>query len=149
MRQLCGVGKSPSSSITEIASQRHITDCATEELKLDGYRALAIKSSGKVSLRSRNDNDFNSRYPGIVNALAPMPDDTVIDGEVVALDKNGRPSFNALQNYGSASSPLHFFIFDLLVLQGRDVMGDQLTARRQLIEQHVLPKLSDPVLFSA
>jgi ATP-dependent DNA ligase len=63
------------------------------ELKLDGYRALAIKSSGKVRLRSRNDNDFNSRYPGIVNALAPMPDDTVIDGEVVALDeKAGRHS---------------------------------------------------------
>jgi len=77
-----------------------------------------------------------------------MPDDTVIDGEVVALDKNGRPSFNALQNYGSASSPLHFFIFDLLVLQGRDVMGDQLTARRQLIEQHVLPKLADPIRSS-
>jgi len=56
------------------------------ELKLDGYRALAIKSSGKVSLRSRNDNDFSSRYPGIVRALGPMPDDTVIDGEVVALD---------------------------------------------------------------
>ena len=46
------------------------------ELKLDGYRALAIKASGKVQLRSRNDNDFNSRYPGIVKALAPMPDDT-------------------------------------------------------------------------
>lgn len=118
------------------------------ELKLDGYRALAIKSSGKVYLRSRNDNDFNSRYPGIVDALASMPDETVIDGEVVALDEKGRPSFNALQNYGSASSPLHFFIFDLLVLQGRDVMGDQLTARRQLIEQHVLPSLADPIRYS-
>jgi hypothetical protein len=47
------------------------------ELKLDGYRALAIKSGGKVNLRSRNDNDFNARYLGIVKALAPMPDDTV------------------------------------------------------------------------
>jgi bifunctional non-homologous end joining protein LigD len=118
------------------------------ELKLDGYRALAIKSSGKVSLRSRNDNDFNSRYPGIVNALAPMPDDTVIDGEVVALDENGRPSFNALQNYGSGPSPLHFFIFDILVLDGRDVMGEQLTTRRELIEKQVLPKLADPIRYS-
>ena len=56
------------------------------EIKLDGFRALAMKSGGKVQLRSRNDNDFNVRYPGIVKALARMPDETVIDGEVVALD---------------------------------------------------------------
>jgi ATP-dependent DNA ligase len=56
------------------------------ELKLDGYRCLAIKTGGTVQLRSRNDNDFNSRYPGIVKALASMPDETVIDGQVVALD---------------------------------------------------------------
>src|ERR1700681_2080059 len=59
------------------------------ELKLDGYRALAIKSGGKVRLRSRNDNDFNARYPAIVKALAAMPEDSVIDGEVVALDGEG------------------------------------------------------------
>src|SRR5580704_6745 len=91
------------------------------ELKLDGYRALAIKGGGTVHLRSRSDNDFNARYPGIVKALASMPDETVIDGEVVALDAEGRPSFNTLQNYGSSGVPLHFFIFDLLVLGGRDI----------------------------
>jgi ATP-dependent DNA ligase len=89
-------------------------------IKFDGYRALAIKSRGKVQLRSRNDNDFSSRYLGIVKALAAMPDETVIDGEVVALDEDGRPSFNLLLNYGSAGAPLHFFIFDVLVLKGRD-----------------------------
>ena len=114
------------------------------ELKLDGYRALAIKSGGKVQLRSRNDNDFNLRYPGIVKALAPMPDETVIDGEVVALDEHGRPSFNTLQNHGSAGVPLHFFIFDLLMLDGRDVMAEPLLKRRELIEKHVLPKLAEP-----
>jgi bifunctional non-homologous end joining protein LigD len=56
------------------------------ELKLDGYRAVAFKSAGKPHLRSRNDNDFNQRYPAIVQALVHLPDETVIDGEVVALD---------------------------------------------------------------
>jgi bifunctional non-homologous end joining protein LigD len=50
------------------------------------YRALAIKTGGKVQLRSRNNNDFSDRYPLIVKALAAMPDETVIDGEVVAFD---------------------------------------------------------------
>ena len=118
------------------------------ELKLDGYRALAIKTAGKVHLRSRNDNDFNARYPGIVTALSAMPDETVLDGEVVALDAEGRPSFNTLQNYGSAGAPLHFFIFDLLVLKGKEVMGEPLAKRRALIEKHVLPKLADPIRYS-
>jgi bifunctional non-homologous end joining protein LigD len=118
------------------------------ELKFDGYRALATKTGGKVHLRSRNDNDFNARYPGIVEALATMPDNTVIDGEVVALDGEGRPSFNMLQNYGSAGAPLHFFIFDVLVLKGRDVMGEPLVKRRELIEEQVLPTLADPIRYS-
>jgi len=50
------------------------------ELKLDGYRALAIKSGGKVQLRSRNDNNFNSRYAGLVKALASMPDESATSG---------------------------------------------------------------------
>ena len=118
------------------------------ELKLDGYRALAVKSGGKVRLRSRNDNDFNGRYSGIVKALTSMPDETVIDGEVVALDGDGRPSFNTLQNYGSSGAPLHFFIFDLLILRGRDVMGEPLMRRRDLIEEHVLPELAEPIRYS-
>jgi ATP-dependent DNA ligase len=56
------------------------------ELKLDGYRALAIKAGGKVQLRSRNNNEFTLRYPEIVNGLKATPDETVIDGEVVAFD---------------------------------------------------------------
>ena len=54
------------------------------EVKLDGYRALAIKTGGRVQLRSRNDNDFTRRYPAVVSALAGLPDETVIDGEIVA-----------------------------------------------------------------
>jgi bifunctional non-homologous end joining protein LigD len=118
------------------------------ELKLDGYRALAIKAAGKVQLRSRNDNDFGARYRSIVGALADMPDQTVLDGEVVALDEGGRPSFNKLQNFASARAPLHFFIFDVLILMGRNVMNEPLIKRRELIEEHVLPTLADPIRYS-
>ena len=118
------------------------------ELKFDGYRAIAIKSGGRIQLRSRNDNDFTLRYPGIAKALAAMPDETVIDGEVVALDEHGKPSFNTLQNYGSAGAPLHFFIFDVLILKGQDVMGEPLIKRRKLLEEHILPYLSEPIRYS-
>jgi ATP-dependent DNA ligase len=79
----------------------------THELKLDGYRALGIKAGHEVRLRSRNDKDFNRKYPAIAKALATLPDDTVIDGEVVALDADGRPSFNALQN-GAAEAAIFY-----------------------------------------
>lgn len=118
------------------------------EIKLDGYRALAIKSAGGVQLRSRNDNDFSARYSAIVTALATLPDETVIDGEVVAVDGDGKPSFNALQNYDPARSPLFFYIFDLLVLSGREVMAEPLSFRRSLLERKILPKLADPIRYS-
>src|ERR1044072_2844606 len=92
------------------------------EIKFDGYRVLAIKSGGKIQIRSRNDTDFSARYPAITAALRALPNETVIDGEVVALDKEGRPSFNLLQNYGNSQSPLIYYVFDLLILAGKDVM---------------------------
>jgi bifunctional non-homologous end joining protein LigD len=77
-----------------------------------------------------------------------LPDETVIDGEVVALDESGKPSFNTLQNYGSAGAPLHFYVFDVLILAGRDVTVEPLCKRRELLEQLVLTKLSEPILYS-
>jgi ATP-dependent DNA ligase len=73
-------------------AERHITCNATEELKLDGYRAVAAKTAGRVKVCSRNENDFGQKYPAIAAALATLPDDTVVDGEIVALDPEGRPS---------------------------------------------------------
>jgi bifunctional non-homologous end joining protein LigD len=121
----------------------------TYEVKLDGYRALAIKSNGRVLLRSRNNNDFNGKYPGIVAALGALPGETVVDGEVVALDTAGRPSFKLLQNAGSSKLVLVYYVFDLLVLAGRNVMAEPLSERRHLLKRHVLPKLSEPIRESA
>jgi bifunctional non-homologous end joining protein LigD len=118
------------------------------ELKLDGYRAIAFKRGRTVHLRSRNDNDFASRYPAVVAALATLPDNTVIDGEIVAFDEDGRPSFNALQNYGASAAPVVYYVFDVMVLAGRDVMREPLEKRRTLLERQVLPKLTDPVRYA-
>ena len=63
-------------------------------------------------------------------------------------DTDGKPSFNLLQNYGSVGAPLHFFIFDLLVLKGKDVMAEPLKKRRELLEQHLLPKMAEPIRYS-
>jgi bifunctional non-homologous end joining protein LigD len=118
------------------------------ELKLDGYRAIGFRNTGKAQLRSRNNKDFTTRYPAIAKALQQLPAETVIDGEVVALDRSGRPSFNALQNSASSAQPIYFYAFDLLVLAGRDVRSQPLAARRELLRTKVLPKLSEPIRYS-
>ena len=117
------------------------------ELKLDGYRAIAFKSNGRLQVRSRNDNDFSQRYPAVVRGLKNLPADTVVDGEIVAFDQDGRPSFNLLQNYGSGETPIGYFVFDVLMLEGRDVTKEPLTARQALLEAKVLPHLAEPVRY--
>src|SRR5262245_12729044 len=116
------------------------------ELKLDGYRAIAFKRGGTVQLRSRNDNDFSVRYAPLVRGLAKLPDQTVIDGEVVALDTSGRPSFNALQNHDGSVGIL-YFVFDVMILGGRDVTGEPLELRRALLEREIVPTLKEPVRY--
>ena len=118
------------------------------QLKLDGYRAIAFKTGGKVHLRSRNDNSFNDRYPAVVRGLARLPNETVIDGELLALDEDGRPSFSALQNYGSLTTPVIYYVFDVMVVSGRDVMANTLEERREHLERTVLPTLAEPVRYA-
>jgi ATP-dependent DNA ligase len=64
------------------------------EIKLDGYRAVAVKFGGIVTLYSRNRKSLNKRFPYIVEPLRGLPEGTVVDGEIVALDDDGRPVFN-------------------------------------------------------
>jgi ATP-dependent DNA ligase len=118
------------------------------ELKLDGYRAIGFNSNGRVYLRSRNNKDFALRYPTIATALQKLPNETVIDGEVVAFDDSGRPSFNTLQNFGSSEVPIFYYAFDVLILEGRDVRSKTLETLRKLLRTKVLSKLREPVRYS-
>jgi DNA ligase D-like protein (predicted ligase) len=100
---------------------------------LDGYRAIAVKS-GRVNLFSRRHKSFNSQYPYLVEALGELPEGTVVDGEVVALDDSGRPNFNMLAQFRSGASRIHYFIFDLLVCNDRDLTKLPLSERRDLMK---------------
>jgi ATP-dependent DNA ligase len=107
-----------------------------------------IKARGGVRLRSRNDKEFASRYPVIAEAARRIPTETMIDGEVIALDASGRPSFNLLQYFGSSSVPIYYYAFDLPMLAGRDLKSLPLTERRELLRTEVLSDLADPIRFS-
>jgi bifunctional non-homologous end joining protein LigD len=102
------------------------------ELKFDGYRALIIKDKEQVELRSRKNKDLTGMYRGIAAAgLRVNADQTVIDGEIVALDAQGSPSFQALQHRGShPGHQIVFYAFDLLHLDGKDLTGELLLKRR-------------------
>lgn len=102
------------------------------ELKLDGYRALIIKNGASIQIRSRNDKDLKPMYPAVAAAARRVQAErAVIDGEIVAVDEQGRPSFQALQHRGT--HPKHsivFYAFDLLHLNGADTTGLPLKTRR-------------------
>src|SRR5882724_13562571 len=86
----------------------------TYEVKLDGYRAIGVKRDETI-LYSRNHKNFNKRFPKIAEALGDLPADTVIDGEVVALDESGKPDFHRLQHSTAKASRIHYFVFDVLI----------------------------------
>ena len=105
----------------------------TYEIKLDGFRLEAVKDDGKVTLYSRRGNVLNQKFPYIAAALSGIPDGTIIDGELVALDEEGRSVFNLLQNYRSAESQIHFYAFDLLVHKGKGLTSLPLSERRKML----------------
>ena len=105
------------------------------EIKLDGFRLEAVKKRGETTLYSRRGNMLNRQFPYIATALNGLPDDTILDGEVVALDEQGRSDFNLLQNFRSAESQIHYYVFDILALKGRDVSVLPLAERRRILEK--------------
>ena len=118
------------------------------EIKLDGYRALAIKDKGAVRLVSRRNNSLNQKFSGIVDALTQLEDGLILDGEVVAIDAQGRPSFNLLQHHKDNAEDIVFYVFDVLAYRGRDVRDLPLPQRRELLND-ALQRANHPVRVSA
>lgn len=120
------------------------------ELKFDGIRLIAVKNDNKVSLLSRNENELAARFPEIVDAIRGLPArECVLDGEVVALDEQGRSSFQLLQarEMEGRRSPVYFYAFDLLQIDGKGMVDLPLEARKSLLEK-LCSDGSDPIRYS-
>jgi DNA ligase D-like protein (predicted ligase) len=105
------------------------------EVKLDGYRALLLKDGERVQIRSRNDKDLATLSASVVAAARKLrARQAVVDGELVAIDPQGRPSFQALQHRGTyPNHRIVFYAFDLLHLDGRALVTEPLWKRRSLL----------------
>ena len=108
----------------------------TYEIKWDGYRALGYVRNGEARLVSRNGNDLTARFPSVAKALekAVRSPECVLDGEVCALDEQGRPSFSAMQQ-GKRETQLIYAVFDVLEVDGVPVVDLPLEERRERLEQ--------------
>ena len=105
------------------------------EIKFDGYRAIAIKQYGEVQLFSRRGNSFNADYPETVAGLSSLRAKSfVLDGELVAIDEEGRHSFSLLQNAKSKNAAVYFYAFDLLHHDGESLLHLPLKKRRARLE---------------
>jgi bifunctional non-homologous end joining protein LigD len=138
--------------LAEPAKEAFTRDGWVFELKLDGYRILASKVGGEPLLLTRNGNDYTHVFPDVARAIRALPvDNCVVDGEVVVLDAEGKPSFSLLQRRGrlklasevgkvAPDLPATFFAFDLLGFEDVDLRDLPLLERKALL-RIALPKL--------
>jgi bifunctional non-homologous end joining protein LigD len=121
------------------------------EIKLDGFRALAVRDGLRVRLFSRNGNDLGQKFPSIVAGLAKLrAEDAIIDGEIVALNEHGVSAFQLLQAYdlGEERPPIVFYVFDLLRLNGEDLRSKPISERKSELEK-LVKAAPENIRFSA
>jgi bifunctional non-homologous end joining protein LigD len=106
------------------------------EIKWDGYRIVATVSGGEVQLRTRKEQDYTERFANVAKELAKAlkTPDCVVDGEVCALDEEGRPSFSAMQQ-AKPGTPIVYYVFDLLEVDGEPVIDLPLSERRSRLKK--------------
>ncbi len=108
------------------------------EIKWDGYRTLAYLGDGKVELRSRQNLSFNQNFPVIADILKTLRINAVLDGEIVMLNEEGKADFQALQNWKrNKGGFLVYYVFDILWLNGYNLMKEPLWKRKQILRKLV------------
>jgi bifunctional non-homologous end joining protein LigD len=107
------------------------------EIKYDGYRAIAALGGGRVRIYTRSGQDWTEKFAGVAHALQKLPvQNALLDGEIVALDKQGRSRFGLLQQgLKGGETPLTYYAFDLLELNGRDLRKEPLIRRKEILEK--------------
>jgi bifunctional non-homologous end joining protein LigD len=119
------------------------------EVKWDGYRAQAVKHGSVVALASRNLKNITRQFPDVARSAARLKaTSAVLDGEIVALDADGHPSFQALHHGATRGLSVVYYAFDLLHLDGRDLTAMPLMDRRAALKRIVEGSgvlLSDPL----
>ena len=120
------------------------------ELKYDGFRAIALVDRGNVRFHSRTLNDLPESFAPIRRTLREIPHQAVLDGEAVVLDEEGKPQFQLIRNYSSRKpGKLAYFVFDLLYLDGTNLMllplGERKAALAQLVPQLPNVRIVQPV----
>jgi bifunctional non-homologous end joining protein LigD len=115
------------------------------EVKFDGFRVLAVKDGRKVELWSRNEKRFDTRFPEVTRAVSRLSTErAILDGEVCALDKKGRSSFQLLQNAADAPARLVYYVFDVLFEGKKDLRELPLMKRKERLEA-ILLNAADPI----
>jgi bifunctional non-homologous end joining protein LigD len=117
------------------------------EVKWDGYRIISYIDDGKVRMDSRSALDYTKKYPPVAKALKDLGHDAVLDGEVVVFKEEGKPDFDALQTFNGHSTPINYCVFDLLWLDGYNLMGLPLTNRKEILKE--LVESNEVLRFSA
>jgi bifunctional non-homologous end joining protein LigD len=120
----------------------------TYEIKWDGYRAIAYLNNGGVDIRSRNNKSFNEKFYPVHDTLKKWNINAVVDGEIVVVNDEGMPDFGDLQLWRSeADGQLVFYLFDVLWLEGFNVMSLPLEQRHQLL-QAIIPSDDEVIKIS-
>lgn len=120
------------------------------ELKFDGYRALMLKNGTEVQLLSRNQKDLTGKFPELIEPLRALPvEHAIIDGEIVALDGEGRSSFQLLQGHDLGERPpICYYAFDLINFDGEDLRAQSLIERKEQLQKVVGTQRDNLVRFS-